>query len=155
MTGWDEAWLAGYQARRAEPLHTVDALVALAEPITLMLPLPPSVNGMWANVPGKGRVRTEEYSEWRRVALLEAAPQLAGKRRIYGWFKATIHVAMRRGGDLDNRIKPCLDICKSVGAIKDDKGLIALKVYLCRGPAGVRIHLAPASGDEIPRIGAA
>jgi crossover junction endodeoxyribonuclease RusA len=177
---WTEQDLAEYLARRdgflkhgaevaavalGEPrkrtpkerlVHGLAAMVSKpaqpVPPITLTLPLPPSVNDMWANVPGKGRVRTAKYREWRKLALAEAMPQLVGARRINGLFKGTIHIAMPNGGDLDNRVKACWDICKSAGAIKDDKGLIAMAVYRCHGKAGVRIHLQPATEDEIPHI---
>jgi hypothetical protein len=32
------------------------------------LPIPPSVNALWFNAPGRGRVRTDEYRAWLKEA---------------------------------------------------------------------------------------
>lgn len=36
--------------------------------LTMILPFPPSVNSMYANVRGKGRVKTDRYKTWKQAA---------------------------------------------------------------------------------------
>ena len=49
-----------------------------ARTLSFDLPLPPSVNGCFANVPGKGRVRTAQYRAWRKQALASIEVQAHG-----------------------------------------------------------------------------
>lgn len=154
MANFDEAWLADYQARSGRPPNARESAPApspLPETtrITLALSVPPSVNEMFANVPGKGRVKTKKYRAWRKAALNEALLGMVGKRRIKGLFVATIWVTANNGGDIDNRVKAALDLCKTVGAITDDKRCIALHVYRVAGKNGLWIELAKASEADI------
>jgi crossover junction endodeoxyribonuclease RusA len=85
----------------------------------LALPMPPSANNLWANVPGKGRVRTKQYRRWREDAgwSIRAArvPKVAGRVAI------RIHAGLPgRKRDLDNLVKPILDALTSFGVIEDD-----------------------------------
>jgi Holliday junction resolvase RusA-like endonuclease len=45
------------------------------------LPLPPSANKLFFNVPGKGRVKTRAYKNWRRNAVLSIFAQVRADRR--------------------------------------------------------------------------
>ena len=36
----------------------------MMQPVTLVIPMPPSVNGLFRNVPKVGRVRTRTYLRW-------------------------------------------------------------------------------------------
>lgn len=40
-----------------------------ADPFHIDLPLPPSVNALYRNVPGRGRVKTALYKRWHAVAV--------------------------------------------------------------------------------------
>ncbi len=147
MSGWSEDWLAAHQSRVkgavSVPRAVKHDVVLIQEPqsITLTLPLPPSVNAMFANVPGKGRVKTKAYRAWRRAALSEASLDMIGKRCIEGRFKATMTFAMPNGGDVDNRVKAILDLAQACGAIRDDKYLVELHVFLCPGPSRATVTL--------------
>jgi Holliday junction resolvase RusA-like endonuclease len=91
--------------------------------LVLNLPLPPSVNALFANVPGRGRVRTKVYRTWSKTALDFAwlsKPQ-GGFPRFDGAFDVQITVALKMRGDIDNRIKPLLDFLASAGIIENDK----------------------------------
>lgn len=144
MSAFTEAWLAEYQARHARPGQAVRAAPpSPAKPISihLELPLPPSVNALYANVPGKGRVKTKTYREWIRAASNRVFGTSIPER-IDGSFTAEIDIFQRTlGSDLDNRIKACLDFCKRIGAIKDDRYLVSLKVELFVGEPRVLLHL--------------
>lgn len=91
--------------------------------LVLNLPLPPSTNKLYANVPGQGRVRTREYRRWSIAALNYSwlsKPQ-GGFPRFEGAFDIQITVALKMRGDIDNRIKPLLDFLASAGIIENDK----------------------------------
>lgn len=94
---------------------------------TVVVPLPPSVNHLFLNArrsrktgkPGKGRIRSPHYREWVDVAAPEmrklAPPQeypTAVRFAVGG------HVNSQR--DLDNMLKPLLDLMVSVGVLKED-----------------------------------
>lgn len=93
------------------------------EPIILLVSLPPSANRMWRN----NRL-SPEYRAWKMTAGWEAKTQLVGIPQIKGAFSAKIELPANRR-DLDNSIKPLLDLCQAVGAIKDDKFTEELHVY--------------------------
>ena len=74
----------------------------------LVLPLPPSANRMWRAVGGKVKV-SEEGREYRDKAELALAMQRAEK--LEGPVGLHIYVYFpNQRGDLDNRIKPLLDV---------------------------------------------
>ena len=81
--------------------------------VKVEIPLPPSVNGAWANIPGKGRVRTESYRRWHKVAFDELSAQAPGQ--IAGKFAIVIKLGrIKRRADCDNRCKPILDLLNGV-----------------------------------------
>lgn len=90
--------------------------------LVLNLPLPPSVNALFANVPGRGRVRTKLYRRWSKDALEYAwlSKPYGGFPRFDGAFDVQITVPLKMRGDVDNRLKPVLDWLKKPGAIIAD-----------------------------------
>lgn len=100
--------------------RSVRVITMPADLVTLTLPLPPSVNMAWTNVPGKGRVRTPEYRRWHKLAFEELTAQHPGK--IVGKFCAVINLGrIKRRADADNRLKPILDLMS--GVVTDDDAL--------------------------------
>jgi crossover junction endodeoxyribonuclease RusA len=89
--------------------------------IEVLLPLPPSVNRLWRTSKGGIMYRSDEYMQWRKVAMWEAAAQAKGAR-IEGLFKVTLRVARpdRRRRDLDNLLKAVLDAVDQAGLVRDD-----------------------------------
>jgi Holliday junction resolvase RusA-like endonuclease len=86
--------------------------------VRVEVPLPPSVNMAWQNVPGKGRVRSPEYRRWHKLAYAELISQKPA--RVVGKFAALISIGrVNRRCDIDNRIKPILDLLKG-DVIEDD-----------------------------------
>lgn len=116
MTAWTEADLH----RRGLRISTPARFTPAADVVTLTLPLPPSVNMAWTNVPGKGRVRTPEYRRWHKLAFDELTLQRPG--RISGRFAIVINVGrIKRRCDVDNRSKAILDLLASV--VTDDDAM--------------------------------
>lgn len=91
-------------------------------PVVFDLPMPPSVNRIWAPRKGGGQYRSDRYRTWRQAAgnLINAVPP-AKRRPISGHFVCTITLnASKRRGDADNRIKACLDLLQAHGLITND-----------------------------------
>lgn len=88
--------------------------------ILLKLPVPPSSNHLFANIPGKGRVKTSAYRGW----IKEAGWALQSQRHeeVAGPVKVSIAVRRTSGrADIDNRIKALLDLLVRHRVIGDDR----------------------------------
>ena len=107
--------------------------------IVLTLPLPPSVNACWANVPGKGRVRTKAYRDWIRTAGWEATIATGG-RRIVGAYRMRIEMSAPRM-DIGNCEKPIGDLLQSLAIVENDRLMSELHVVRAEGPRGVRVEI--------------
>lgn len=111
------AVLDGASERGAEEART------RVSSVSLTLPMPPSVNEMFRNVPGRGRVKTAVYLDWKGHAgwtLKEQRPT-----SIKG--PVLIVVSVERGSasaDLDNRIKALFDLLVEHCVIEDDKHVV-------------------------------
>lgn len=85
---------------------------------TLTLPIPPSTNKLFANAGKKGRVKTDAYKAWLLDAgyklNLQHVPAYKGVVAIH------IIVPFIAARDMDNFIKPILDLMKKHGLIVDD-----------------------------------
>lgn len=102
---------------------------------------PPSVNALFANVAGKGRVRTKRYKEWSSAAGWDAN----GKGSIKGPFSVAIILSQshrRSNADLDNRIKPLLDLLQDHGIIENDSMCEEIRVAWGHCP-GFYIEVSP------------
>jgi Holliday junction resolvase RusA-like endonuclease len=86
----------------------------------LSLPYPPTLNNLFANVPGKGRVKSNTYRRWlaEALALLRAqrAPKVLGSYHL----RILAYRPDRRARDLDNLAKTTSDVLKLAGVIEDD-----------------------------------
>lgn len=93
-----------------------------------ILPVPPSVNSMFVNVPGKGRIKSKDYKKWISEAgwLLKAARV----RPVTGRVEIALVIAepKRETSDLDNRTKACLDLLVEHGIIEDDSSKYVRKI---------------------------
>lgn len=94
----------------------------------LQLPPPPSVNRAFRNVPGKGRVKTRDYRNWRRNAVLSIFAQVRADQRIGGNVAVTVSLPTTMQGDIDNRLKGILDALVASRRIDDDKHVTTITV---------------------------
>ncbi len=81
---------------------------------------PPSINEMFRNVPGRGRAKTQRYREWCAAAGWDAN----GVGQCMGPFKLVLIISTekrRANADLDNRIKPVLDLLVTHKVVEDDR----------------------------------
>ena len=92
-------------------------------PLTFTLPVPPSVNQMFANPKGNRgkRYKTKTYQYWIAAARQAVAQQAKGVEMIC--YPILVIAQVERASlsaDIDNRIKAMFDILKSEKVIKDD-----------------------------------
>lgn len=89
------------------------------------IPRPPSVNRTHRIVrntkTGKPTIaRSGQYSAWRdEAAWTLRANKIIPRQMIEGFF--AIYIRCRTVGDIDNLIKPVLDLCQAQGFIRNDK----------------------------------
>jgi len=92
------------------------------------IPLPPSVNSLYRNVPGKGRVKTQRYHTWLNAAgwaIKEAKPEA-----VRGDYIMTLICQRpdRRRRDLGNLLKAIEDVLTAHGIIEDDS--LAAEIHM-------------------------
>lgn len=99
--------------------------------ITIRLPVPPSVNQLYRNVKGRGRVKTEAYRNW----IFEACQWQHGQKAydgLAGRYRLSITVPAKARADLGNLEKAISDFLQSRLFIKNDR--MADEINLKRDP---------------------
>ncbi len=99
--------------------------------IVFDLPLPPSVNNLYVNIPGRGRTKAPSYRLWCNTAGVEAKIQklgwdyqvLAAHQGIIldQKYRLAIDVPENMRGDVSNRIKAVEDLLVSLQLTPDDR----------------------------------
>lgn len=85
----------------------------------IRLPVPPSVNNLFVNVRGKGRVKSREYKVWLDQA--DKLMKFARHAPVISPAEVSIRVGKCNAQrDLDNLNKPVLDILVHAGIIEND-----------------------------------
>lgn len=113
--------------------------------MTFTLPMPPSVNGMYINVGGKGRAKATAYKTW----LIEAGWDL-NRQKVRPVKGAPVEILIeldnRRRGDADNRCKPVLDLLVAHKIIPGDskKYVRAVTAKWVSGIDGCRVTITEA-----------
>jgi Holliday junction resolvase RusA-like endonuclease len=105
---------------------------------TLTIPMPPSINACWRETMIHGqarRVRTGDYKRWLRHAggliVVQRPPRLTSDVEVL------IEVGPRnRGADIDNRIKPTLDLLVAQQVIADDRYVTRVTAEWAEGWTG-------------------
>lgn len=110
----------------------------------LDLPFPVSVNAMYRNVRGVGRVKSKRYKAW----IDEANAMNMGKtmHQTTGPFDVEIVVGRpdKRKRDLDNLAKCILDLAVSGGLVEDDHLMNSLKMEWSNTMKGAVLYLSKA-----------
>lgn len=94
--------------------------------MTLRLSVPPSVNSLYANVPGVGRITSRRYKQWQKEAGWQILIQKP--KRILGPYEIAVRVPRNVAGDLDNRCKGLLDLLVKMKVVADDRWCEALSI---------------------------
>jgi len=115
---------------------------------------PPSLNNIYANVSGKGRVKTKRYRTWRAAAGWDV--NAAKVEQLSGPVLLDLTVAKPRGtrSDISNRVKAAEDLLVFMNVLVDDSQV--QEVHVRWGDVkGARIELMPldllTSVDNVPR----
>jgi crossover junction endodeoxyribonuclease RusA len=101
------------------------------------LPYPPSLNTCFQNIPGRGRAITPRYREWLNEAMWIIKSQKPAKFDVEVSISIGIVAPDKRSRDIDNLIKPCLDVLVKALVIKDDSSKYVRKVsaqWIASGP---------------------
>ena len=92
--------------------------------IVLNLPEPPSVNAAYSNVNQRGRVKTKAYRNWETECLWMIKQAKPGIIKVT--FIVTLFLSEKTRKDVDNCLKPTLDLLSKCGITKDDKWCYAV-----------------------------
>jgi crossover junction endodeoxyribonuclease RusA len=93
--------------------------------IILKLPVPPSVNGMYATARGR-RIKSRKYRAWLTEAGWELQRQKVGC--VGGPWEIDVALPADLRGDIDNRCKAILDLLVKHRVVDDDKHCQRLSV---------------------------
>jgi crossover junction endodeoxyribonuclease RusA len=94
----------------------------------ITLPVPPSVNAMYRNVMGVGRVKTREYKAWLKEADAYYLMQKSKLSTVTGQVIVAIKVPKGTRGDISNRIKAAEDFLVSRQITGDDRHNIKVSI---------------------------
>ena len=112
------------------------------------LPFPPSVNGMYLNVHGRGRAKTDAYEKWKSDAGWELKAQRV--KPIAGVVEIKIDLDETRRGDADNRTKAVLDLLVTHGVIRNDSKKFVRRVSIgWEAVTGCRVSIVSANGPDV------
>lgn len=91
--------------------------------VVIHFPRPPSANRMFLRqMTRKGKRRlSPEYTSWRDTAGWEVKMQIIGMKPIDTKFDVVIEVPIRSRVDVDNNLKPILDLAQNMGVITNDR----------------------------------
>jgi Holliday junction resolvase RusA-like endonuclease len=119
--------------------------------IKLNLPKPISTNALFANVRGRGRVKSARYNTWTHHAAAMLADQRPLPRIDYPCriLFAVGEIGMRANSDGDNTLKCLLDALISNGVLSDDNRKIVRGVGMewVAGKEGVTAHIMEIGND--------
>lgn len=113
--------IQGGQTVKAQPQGKVEP----PAPLIVELPLPPSVNSLYTNVPGKGRVLTKKGREYKRNAVsIIAGTAMRNRFKIPEdvrlSFSITFYFADYRR-DLDDALKSLIDCHATALGFNDNR----------------------------------
>lgn len=115
----------------------------------IILPYPVSVNSMYTNVRGVGRVKTKKYRSWINFARADLQHQMLKTAFRKRSFEGKVDICIRfkrpdkRTRDADNPVKCLFDLLKKNGVfIKDDDQVEHYDVgWRYDGPPGVILEI--------------
>lgn len=118
-------------------------LADLPAPVAFTLPTPPSVNEIYKNVQGRGRVKAGLYDDFIRRGVASIRSQRVTP--IPGYVLAVFGVErMSITADIDNRLKSMLDTIVKAEIIDDDRFVTAIAVsWLPRANGLAHVRLFP------------
>lgn len=119
------------------------------------LPMPPSVNGMFAtDFKTKRRFISKEYASWKKKADVEFRSQW-GAYGIPAPYGVHIRLNLDHRSDVDNRCKPILDLLVHLDVIEGDQWVNTIRIDRDRTIPGctVEVWTIEDSANEARPIG--
>ena len=113
----------------------------MSEAVAFVVPLPPSTNSLFVNIPGKGRARSKAYRAWLEEAGYLLASQRPGS--VSGPFSVIVRIPEKARLDLDNAYKAIGDIMVKHRITSDDKLLHKLTIERTPGIASACVSVLP------------
>lgn len=86
--------------------------------VVYQIPIPPSLNNIYFNLPKGGRRKTTDYKAWVEAGLLMLKTQKP--TLIVERVDLTVSVPGSEQGDISNRIKAAEDLIVKAGILKGD-----------------------------------
>jgi Holliday junction resolvase RusA-like endonuclease len=98
--------------------------------VVINFPRPTSANKMFSRqVTRRGRRDlTQEYKAWRDEAGWLVKMQIVGLQTITSQFNIVIEVPRSSRVDLDNNVKPILDLATNMKIISDDRNCVGISI---------------------------
>jgi Holliday junction resolvase RusA-like endonuclease len=98
--------------------------------VVINFPRPTSANRMFSRqVTRRGRRDlTPEYKAWRDEAGWLVKMQIVGLETITSRFNVVIEVPRTSRTDIDNNVKPILDLAQNMGIISNDRNCAAITI---------------------------
>lgn len=114
--------------------------------VRLALSWPPSLNNLFLNVQGRGRVPTAEYKAWRKTAGWELQAQRPRKFTEAVEVVVELNPPTRRAFDPDGKLKAPMDLLVTHGVIPDDSiryvRSVTAKLVATGGPCTIVVRSA-------------
>jgi len=89
--------------------------------LTFTIPVPPSANNLFVNVPGRGRAKSPEYRKWINEAGWLAKTAVVGKGTVEPPYIVAYEVPRDRRRDIGNFEKAASDLLVKLRILTDDK----------------------------------
>lgn len=131
----------------ARPERTAPAKVALrAGAVHFTMPTPPSVNALFRNVKGRGRVKTEAYFDFIQMGITairnQQVPALSGPVIMVYGIERIARNALE--ADISNRLKAIEDTIVKAGVIEDDRFVTGIAIsWLPRANGLAHVSIMP------------
>lgn len=128
----------------------------MSQSFAIRLPMPPSINGAYLNVPGRGRVATKLLRTWKAAAgakLRDALTAIPQRPVFAGLVDIEIKLPVSWASDADNRIKAVPDLLKACGVLADDKARYVRSVratWVYDGSLGDQIEVSVTQIADAP-----
>jgi Holliday junction resolvase RusA-like endonuclease len=111
----------------------------------LLLPVPPSTNNLFRNGSHGGRYKTKAYKAWIAEAgweiMHQRPPTLHPPLRTC--LRVLIEAPIGPNRDIDNVLKPLLDLLTTMGVYADDKLIDRLEIVRCNNCDKCTVSLWP------------
>jgi crossover junction endodeoxyribonuclease RusA len=113
-------------------------------PLIFELPMPPSVNSIWRGGKGGRHYLSAKYKAWKDAAGHDLRTQ-AGNKHISGPYAVEIQASRpdKRRRDIDNLIKPVLDLLAVTHITSDDSECQLVSAEWVGRGVGVRVAVRP------------